>query len=69
MSWLIVAKMPLLISSRMTSAGLTPEQLGELLDGDRRGQLDRATLPRIGDLDGRLADEGSVCGESSCDQQ
>src|SRR4029078_8949155 len=24
MSWLIVAKMPLLISSRMTSAGLTP---------------------------------------------
>ena len=47
MSWLMVAKMPLLISSRMTSAGLTAEQLGELLDGDRAGQLDRAALARI----------------------
>ena len=27
------------------------QQLGELLDGDRRGQLDRATLTRVEDLD------------------
>ena len=27
------------------------QQLGQFLDGDRRGQLDRATLARVGDLD------------------
>ena len=27
------------------------QQVGEFLDGDRRGQLDRATLTRVGDLD------------------
>ena len=43
----MVAKMPLLISSRMMSAGLTAEQLGELLDRDGAGQLDRAPLARI----------------------
>ena len=36
-SWLIVAKMPLLMSSRITSAGLTDEELGELLHGDGVG--------------------------------
>ena len=33
--------------------GIDPEQLGELLDGDRAGQLDRATLPRVERLDAR----------------
>ena len=40
--WLMLAKMPLLISSRMTSAGVHAEHVGELLDGDRVGNLDRA---------------------------
>ena len=31
--------------------GVDREQLRELLDGDRRRQLDRATLARVGDLD------------------
>jgi len=34
--------------------GVHAEQVGEILDGDRRGQLDRATLTRVGDLDARL---------------
>ena len=33
--------------------GIDAEQLGELLDGDRAGQLDRATLPRVERLDAR----------------
>ena len=52
-SWLIVAKMPLLMSSRMMSAGLDGKQLGELLDRDRARQLDRAALARIDDRDAR----------------
>lgn len=36
--------------------GVDPEQLGELLDRDRRRQLDRAALTRIGDLDRRLGE-------------
>ena len=32
------------------------EQLGELLDRDRAGQLDRAAFPRVRDLDRRLPD-------------
>ena len=55
-SWLMVAKIPLLISSRMMSAGLTAEQLRELLDGDRAGQLDRATLARVERLDAGSAE-------------
>src|SRR5206468_2387175 len=39
--------------------GIHTEQLGQLLDGDRRGKLDGATLARIGDLDSRLR-EGAV---------
>ena len=50
-SWLIVAKMPLLISSRMTSAGLTPSSSASSLTVIVAGQLDRATLRRIDDLD------------------
>ena len=47
MSWLMVAKMPLLISSRMMSATLTPSSSASSLTMMVAGQLDRAALPRI----------------------
>src|SRR5215218_1542459 len=44
MSWLMVAKMPLLISSRMTSAGLTPSSSASSLTVIVVGS---STAPRI----------------------
>ncbi len=38
--------------------GVHVEQRREVLDGDRRGQLDRATLARVGNLDRRRRDGG-----------
>ena len=46
----MVAKMPLLMSSRMTSAGLTSSSSASSLTVIVDGQLDRATLARVGDL-------------------
>ena len=66
MSWLIVAKMPLLISSRMTSAGLTPNSSASSLTVIVGGQLDRAALSRVDGLDTRPARmrrrDGAACG-------
>ena len=54
MSWLIVAKMPLLISSRMMSATLTVRSSASSLTVMVAGQLDRATLARVDRLHLRL---------------
>jgi hypothetical protein len=36
--------------------GVDRQQIGELLDGDRRGQFDGSAFARIGDLDGPAAE-------------
>ena len=51
MSWLIVAKMPLLISSRMTSAGLTPSSSASSLTVIVAGSSTAPRIARIDDLD------------------
>ena len=52
--WLMLAKMPLLISSRMTSAALTPRSSASSLTSDRVRDLDRAARGRLERLDRRL---------------
>ena len=52
----MVAKIPLLISSRMMSAGLTPSSSASSLTVIVAGQLDRATLARIERLDAGSAE-------------